>query len=447
MILVPALLAAVAVSFVACNAGTATGGIDTSFAGTGFAITSFGTGDDEAFAVAVQSDGKIVAAGRVTDATGGKDFGIARYLSDGTIDTAFGGTGQVTLDFSLGLDEVRAVAIQTDGRMVVAGTTTSGTVSRVALARFLTDGTADTSFGGGGKVSVALGAAGDTGRGVAIQSDGKILVSGTTVVGANNAFLLARYNADGSPDTTFNLGASFRSFALGNGNDQGTGMSLLRTGATVVSGSARFGPVNHTRFAVAKFTSTGTVDTTFGLSGFNAVNFGSNPGTGADTQIVASNDIANAIATLSDGSLILAGTSNDGTSDRFGVAKYAANGELDSTFGTAGLVIVSFGPGNAAGRAAAVLSDRALYVAGNFNGTSNGTSTRALAVARLSATGTVDRSFGSNGIVLTEFYRSGTQVGTGQANAMAIQTDGKVLVAGYAAAVSGGQDFVIVRYR
>ena len=122
------------------------------------------------------------------------------YAAAGDPDTTFGGgTGKVTTDFSPGLDRGTAVAIQPDGKIVVAGIASAGTAGNFALARYNTDGSLDASFGSLGKVTTDFSGGNDGPSGVAIQSDGKIVAAGFD--GAN--FALIRYNANGSPDTSF----------------------------------------------------------------------------------------------------------------------------------------------------------------------------------------------------------------------------------------------------
>jgi uncharacterized delta-60 repeat protein len=169
------------------------GQLDTSFSGDGKVTTAFASESvDEAHAVAVQSDGKIVAAGESAG-----DFALARYTTTGTLDTSFGDGGRVETVFDLGSDDVAsALAIQADGKIVAAGVSNN----RFALARYNTDGTLDTSFNGDGKLMThfAAGSA-DLALAVAIQADGKIVAAGVS----NDRFALARYNTNGTLDTTF----------------------------------------------------------------------------------------------------------------------------------------------------------------------------------------------------------------------------------------------------
>src|SRR5262249_59915042 len=165
---------------------------------------------DVAHAVKLQSDGKIVVAGVASSPSGGpaSQFAVARYNSTGALDASFGTGGRVTVSFAGKGDEARALAIQSDGKMVVAGfaTTADGSSSDFALVRLNLSGSPDTGFGAGGKVTTDFAGGADRGYAIAIQLDNKIIVAGSTATGDAMAFALARYNPDGALDTGFGSG-------------------------------------------------------------------------------------------------------------------------------------------------------------------------------------------------------------------------------------------------
>ena len=179
------------------------GSLDTSFSGDGKQTTNFGGTDDGATGVAVQSDGKIVVVGGASGAgTGGRDFAIARYNPNGTLDTSFSGDGKQTTGFA-GFGGANGVALQANGKIVAAGVGVSpGVGTAFGLARYNSDGSLDTSFSGDGKQTTdfAGGLAGATG--VALQGDGKIVAVGE-IIHSPGGFALARYNPNGSLDTSF----------------------------------------------------------------------------------------------------------------------------------------------------------------------------------------------------------------------------------------------------
>src|SRR5262245_38181584 len=175
---------------VASPVRAADGDLDVTFGSGGIVITGFGGGYDFANALALQSDGKIVAAGETRSGLSGpRNFALARYNIDGSLDTTFGGGGKVTTAISGG---AASVALQSDGKILAAGGTTTG----FALVRYNIDGSLDSTFGSGGKV-VQTGFSGFS-IGLVLQPDGKIVVSGAR----SGDFALARYNGDGSPDPT-----------------------------------------------------------------------------------------------------------------------------------------------------------------------------------------------------------------------------------------------------
>src|SRR5438309_1488545 len=152
------LLMAASALFSGASTQAGPGDLDTTFNGTGKVITDFAGANDQAGSVALQSDGKIVVAGS-SDPGGNLDFALARYNADGSLDTTFGGTGKVTTDFGSREDEGDSVAIQSDGKIVASGYSYSqdGTSVRIAVVRYNTDGSLDPTFNGIGKVVTAIG--------------------------------------------------------------------------------------------------------------------------------------------------------------------------------------------------------------------------------------------------------------------------------------------------
>ena len=190
-----------------------------------------------ASALAIQADGKIVVAG-------GAGYGVARFNSDGTLDASFGGDGKVMTDFTSGSDYAPGVAIQADGKIVVVGTAGSWPDTKFALARFNSDGTLDASFGVGGKVMTDFTSGYDYASGVAIQTDGKIVVvggPGSTGPGPyDTKFALARYNSDGTLDASFGVVGKVRPTSP-QGGDEAKGVAIQADGRIVVVGMAGTG--------------------------------------------------------------------------------------------------------------------------------------------------------------------------------------------------------------
>src|SRR5262249_34207685 len=218
---------------------TADGSLDTSFADSGKVTTNVGTKYASAESVTIQSDGKIAVAGDSFNASGNNDFAVVRYNANGTLDTSFNETGKATADFGAH-DYGRSVAVHGDGRIVVTGYTTKSYESKkeCALACFKANGSLDTTFNGTGKVTTNFGGDGNAeGRSVAVQTDGKIVVVGYATAGNTEEFALARYNADGTLDTSFGDSGQVMT-DVGISGSNATGVALQKDGKIVVAGYA-----------------------------------------------------------------------------------------------------------------------------------------------------------------------------------------------------------------
>jgi uncharacterized delta-60 repeat protein len=292
------------------------GSLDATFGGGGRVTTDFG-GSDAASAVTIQSDGKIVAAGR----GGGGDFALARYNVDGSLDATFGSGGRVTTNFG-GFDSALGVALQADGKIVAAGGGGSG--SDFALARYNADGSLDVSFGSGGTVTTNV-TAFEAATAAAVQSDGKIVTTGSTFSSGFQQFALIRYNADGSLDTGFGAGGIITTdFGLGSGF--GGALAVQEDGKIVAAGRAG------TDFLVARYNADGSPDASFGSGGNVTTDFG---GTLFDAAF--------GVDLQSNGKIVAAGTPFGGPSPDFALARYNADGSLDASFGNGGTVTTDFG--------------------------------------------------------------------------------------------------------
>src|SRR5262249_19285229 len=174
-------------------------------------ITDFYGNYDAATSLALQADGKIVAAGLAYHAgpVSSSDFALARYNPDGSLDPSFGAAGKLTSDFFGNWDQANGVAIQPDGKIVAAGTaghTTSSSTLDFALARYNPDGSLDPTFGSSGKQTTDFFGNQDSAFGLVIQPDGKIVLAGYAHHGDDTStsdFALARYNIDGTLDSGF----------------------------------------------------------------------------------------------------------------------------------------------------------------------------------------------------------------------------------------------------
>ena len=291
--------------------------VDSSFGTGGKVTTDFG-GSSSAYALAIQADGKLVAAGGALN-----DFALARYNSDGSLDSGFGTGGKVTTDFG-GSSGATALAIQADGKLVAAGVAGDD----FALARYNPNGSLDPNFGIGGKVTTDFGGS-DRANALAIQADGKLVTAGV----AGDHFALARYNPDGSLDSNFGTGGKVTT-DFGDSNGVGArDLAIQADGKLVVVGTKVVGFLGND-FALARFNADGTLDSSFGTGGKVVTNIGGHDG-------------AIALAIQTDGKLVAAGTTTVTPADddfHFALARYNPNGSLDSSFGTGGKVITSHFP-------------------------------------------------------------------------------------------------------
>ena len=309
-----------------------TGTLDTTFDGDGLVTTTIGT-SAEGIAVAIQSDGKIVVSGGISAGLA-EEFALARYNSDGSLDTTFDGNGIVTIDLADAF--AHDVAIQADGKIVAVG----GSDGTFSLARFNSTGTLDSTFDGDGKVFTAIGTAVNT-NAVAIQSDGKIVVAG----GSDGKFALARYNSTGTLDSTFD-GDGLVTTTIGT-SAEGGAVAIQSDGKIVVSGGVSAGLAEE--FALARYNSDGSLDTTFDGDGIVTIDL-------ADA-------FAHDVAIHADGKIAAVGGSNGS----FALARFNSNGSLDTTFDGDGKVFTAIGAGTDTD-AVAIQSDGKIVVAGTSSG-------------------------------------------------------------------------------
>ncbi|GAB4480042.1 MAG: hypothetical protein OHK0044_27840 [Burkholderiaceae bacterium] len=340
------------------------GSLDAGFGSGGKLTTDIGGHDDAAYAVVVQSDGKIVVAGTAgapaatPGATASADFALARYNPDGTLDNGFGTGGKVTLDFAGGQDVARAVIVQSDGRIVVAGCTGSGGVSQdFALARLQPDGSPDAGFGVAGKVTTDFAGAADCAHAVVVQADGKIVVAGRSDSAGSTKtdFALARYNADGSLDAGFGSGGKTTTDFSG-GADAALALALQNDGRIVAAGWAFNGANND--IALARYNADGSLDG--GCAGGKRLR-----------DLAGAHDEASAVAIQTDGKIVVGGNTQVGAQRDFAIARFTSSCADDAGFGNAGVVSVDFAGANDRIAAVAIQGD-AKIVASGYAATSTG---------------------------------------------------------------------------
>jgi uncharacterized delta-60 repeat protein len=301
----------------------ANGSLDPTFGLGGKVITQVGGIFDAASAVAIQTDGKVVAAGGTAPGGFCCQFALMRLNSDGSLDATFGNGGTVTTPFG-GISTASALAIQADGKIVAAGSKFDPFGSGFALARYNSDGSLDSTFDGDGKVVTGFSGASDRAAAVSIQADGKIVAAGAG--GPANDFVLARYQPDGSLDPTFGSGGKV-STDFG-GFDAANAATLQPDGKIVAAGIGGF----FSRFALARYESDGSLDAGFGSGGKVTTSF-------AGENI----ESANGVAIQQNDKIVAAGRAFIQFDSSFALARYNADGSLDSTFGSGGKITTDFG--------------------------------------------------------------------------------------------------------
>lgn len=391
------------------------GELDPAFSRDGKVATDVAIGWDRAEGVAIQTDGRIVVAG--SSGTRIRRFTLLRYNTDGTLDAAFGVDGKVTTGFGARGASAFGLAIQVDGKIVAAGS--AGTQnSKFALTRYNPDGSLDVTFGDGGRVTTSLTDGSDRAAHVAIQADGGIVAAGTADDDRRPKFALVRYDVDGHRDTSFGTNGTVIT-NVAEGYDHASAVAIQADEKIVVFGR------NGCDFALVRYDPEGTLDSSFGDGGKVT--------SGAKGFLCLSGED---VAIQPDGKIIAAGWGECLSSILpclfdVAVARYNTDGTPDMSFGEAGHV--RGGYYFALGNAVSIQTDGKIVAVGAVDFNSG------FALVRYNSDGTADPTFGEDGKVTTVLGRQGAA-----ALDVAIQADGKILAAGWSLAKNGR--FAAVRY-
>lgn len=358
---------------------TDTGGgeLDTSFGGGNGYVKYNGTNDDRGKSVAIQSDGKIVVAGWE-----GSNVMVLRYTASGTLDTTFGTGGKVIINLAGSAENAYAVEIQSDGKIVVAGWVNNTTTDTFVL-RLNSDGTTDTSFGTSGVVTLDLGGStkSDQVYDLLIRSTGEILLLSQMYLYNTNAgsFAVTQLESDGTLDTSFGSGGTY--YYTGGSDDIANRMALQSDGKLVITGhgNGSYWTTGSDLFAM-RLTTSGAPDSTFGTSGISRL-------------AVTGNQIGNGgVAIQSDGKIVIGGTYEiSGSAHDFLVVRLTTSGALDTTFSGDGIATVHYTDKNQ-GSTLQIQSDGRILLAGK---TQKGGDSPDAAVIRLLPDGTLDATFGN----------------------------------------------------
>lgn len=388
--------------------------------GDGIASVDFRGSDDYAADVAVVVGNKILVAGTAGRRVGDNftsDFGLTRFNADGTLDTSFGVGGKVTTDFHNLSDTAEAMAVLPDGKIVVVGSAertagVAGIERNFAVARYHPDGTLDRSFDGDGKAVLDV-ADTDSATSVAVLPDGDVVVAGSSYGPTGSDFVAVRYNPDGSRDSSFGRGGVVLTDFGNRAYDRANAVAAQSDGRFLMVGKS------YERLAIARYNADGSLDKTFDGDGLRTDDYG-------DAEELHS------VAILPEGDIVATGETyyydyyDYYSSKRMVVARYNGDGSLDTTFGNNAFVV---GPeATDSGQDVLVTEGGKILVADSWHG-----------VARFNLNGTIDTTWdGDDGFFPIEGMSSG--------RAITLQ-GGRVVVAGESYSPTGATDFAVARLK
>ena len=374
----------------------AAGDLDPLFGSGGVVTTDIASSSDSGGIVALQPDGKIIVAGSAQNLSNGQlSVALVRYNPNGSLDPTFGSGGIVVTTINTFANDV---VLQGDGKIVVS--------AGGLIARFNPNGSVDPTFGSGGTINLLASS-------LAIQSDGKILAA----VIAGGDFTVARLNPNGSLDATFGNGGQV-STDLG-GNDTAKAIGLQSDSKIVASG------MSGDAAGVVRYNPNGSLDPTFGSGGivltFVAGGNFSRMTIQQDDKILIAGDVQ-------DEAIILGGDSD------FAMLRYNPNGSPDPTFGFGGLVITDVGNNNEHLNDVTVQPNGKIVLVGSIIAASFD-----FAVLRYNPNGSLEGAFGSGGIVITDLGGENDFP-----SSVVVQPDGFIVVAGSSSI--NDDDFLVTRY-
>ncbi len=453
------------------------GDLDPSFNGTGTNRVGFGNGMANGQVIALQGDGKYVTAGLCTDGSEPYRLCVTRFLNDGSLDAWFGSAGVVMTRLPGWWEPTKAsIVIQPDGKILVGGGFHgANTLLKAILLRYEPNGDLDNSFGDQGIVTDLTSEERDNIAGISLQSDGKIVAAGMAITSQTVKVLVTRLNIDGSIDSSFgNNGTILTGYGAGSGGAAGAVLVQADQKILVASSSA-------TNFVVFRFLPNGSVDTGYGYNGISTVNF--NSGTTEPRKMVFQqdgkllvagrrtvgdesdfalarldpsgspdmtfnnsgrvvtgspfeNEVGNAVAVDHNGLIMVAGTHGDSPNFRAMVVRYRPNGQLDPFFGNRG--VLRWDSSRSTSAADIISESNGDLVFSGFSREHSELARGGLAVFRTDSDGHPDAGFGSNGTALAEGANE-----TAESTGMAIQADGKTLLAGGSGAVNLEQATIV----
>ncbi len=292
------------------------GSLDNSFGNNGIITKAIGSGGHNfCSSIALQNDQKILTLGYSHNGSD-KDFTLLRYDTSGNADNTFGLNGIVITDFGNNNDWGNFMTIQPDGKIIVVGISNNGSDDDMAMARYNADGSLDTMFGSAGKLITSINNYNEQAYGVALQPDGKILVTGGVFNGSKYDFSLLRYNSNGSLDNTFGIGGIVTT-EIGTIHDYCFSVAVQSNGKILVGGYSNNGSDND--FALIRYDSIGNLDNSFGSNGIITTDIGN-----------GNDEFNTSVIIQPDGKILMAGSSFNGTKWDFALLRYTGDAIVSS---------------------------------------------------------------------------------------------------------------------
>lgn len=416
------LIFAIALIFV-LSASAQPGTLDSDFDADGKLIIGFETGSyEEILDIAIQPDGKIVVVGYSLNSSA-YSFALMRFNPDGSLDNTFGTGGKVLTNYGPYHDDLIAVELQPDGKIVCCGTTGTDVDDPydcdIVILRYNSNGTPDATFNSTGAVQVAIGTYNNNATDIAVQSDGKIVVAGYSYI-TDYMFVLLRFNTDGTPDMTFSYDGQVAT-DIGVSSDYAKALAIQPDGKIVVAGYS-----DNTDYDVSlvRYNADGTLDTSFDTDGKKTISTGSN------------DDVCYSVCVRADGKIIIGGSTGLTDVNDFLLIQLNDDGSTDTGFSYDGVVITDCGSANDVAYSVCLQPDNKIVMAG----TSGESSNRDFTLVRYNEDGTLDLNFNGTGKVTTPIGSLSDYIFS-----MAIQPDGRILVGGMSIN-STDYDFALARY-
>ena len=361
--------------------------------------------------IELQDDQKILAAG-FSNAGSTRDMAVVRYLSDGSRDSTFGTDGLVLIDFAQGSDACNAIVELNDGRILLAGDVQAGNDYDYGVTRLFSDGNIDSTFGINGKVITDIGGAYEIPYAMKVQQDDKIVIAGHSPGNGGDAdFAMVRLYPDGKVDSTFGEAGIVKTNITRS--DEARDLAILPNGRIILAGFTTSLGSDMADFAMIRYLSDGSMDKTFGVGGMAIT----------DLEGFGRGDYANSMLIEADGKIVLGGAANfaPGAEGDLGMVRYKPDGERDSTFGVNGVFIHGLASNDKIESIARQSDGK--YI---LSGVTNVLFSQDWLLARVNNNGTLDTSFGDEGLIVSSFAGDGDW-----ASDVLIQKDSRIVQAGY----------------